>query len=379
MKHKILPGIHLHANRPVLHAADPGPWGKPKGSGSGGGGGWNSGGGSGRNTPPGDFDDMLRDLRQSFDRFFGGGSNRGLIIGFGILFLLWLASGFYQVQPGQQGVVQRFGRFDRLTGPGLRYHAPTPFEAVQIVSRDLIQITRIGSQDTTRRDGTETENLMLTGDENILNLGFSVQWKVRDPEAYVFNLPDPDETVRAVSESAMRDIIGQSRISDVLTTGKSKVQDDTRKLIQDTLDHYQAGIEITEVNLMNTSLPQPVVPGALDVQAARADQDRARNEAQAYENDILPRANGAAQRLLQDAEAYKQEVVIRAQGDAARFLSVDGQYRQAEGVTRQRLYLETMEAILPGMTKIILDTKSGALPYLPLPALAPHTGDKETR
>ncbi len=368
------------SSKTIIHNVDPGPWGKPKGSGGGsgnGGGGWTPKGGP-KGSPQGnDMEDLLRDLKQHFNNLFGGhNNNRGLIVAFIVFFLLWLASGIYQLQPGEQSVVLRFGKFDRIATSGLHYHLPTPFESVNVINSEAIRMETLGGDTMASRNlslGTGDEGiLMLTGDENIINLSFNVQWKVRDAKAFVFNIPDPEQTVRAVTESAMREIIGRTTIESALTEGKSKVQEDTRKLTQDTLDNYKAGIQILQVNLLDASFPQAVVDAARDVQAARADQERARNEAEAYSNDILPRARGQATRIIQEAEAYKQEVVAKAEGDAARFISVYDQYKQAQDVTRKRIYLETMEKILAGTNKIILDSKSGVVPYLPLPEVKNH-------
>ena len=204
----------------------------------------------------------------------------------------------------------------------------------------------------------DDEILMLTGDENIINVSFSVQWKVSDAQAFAFNIPEPQrETVRAVTESAMREVIGRTTLESALTVGKSKVAAEATKLTQQTLDNYKTGIEILEVNLLDASFPQAVVDAARDVQAAQADQESARNEAEGYTNDILPRARGQAERMVQEAEAYKQQVVAQAQGSTARLLSVYDQYKQAEDVTRKRIYLETMEKILEGTNKVIMDSK----------------------
>jgi membrane protease subunit HflK len=369
------------AGKTIIHNADPGPWGKPKGPvGGGNGGGWQPGGGGGRGrgTPPGDFDDWLADFKRHMDGFFGGGhGNRGIALGLAVFFFLWLASGVYQLQPGEQGVVLRFGKFNRIASSGLRYHVPAPFENVEIVNSEVIRMETLGGDPSTPPHGGsngtgDDEILMLTGDENIINLSFNVQWKVSDAQKFLFNTSDPRQTVRAVAESAMREVIGRTPIDSALTEGKSSVQEETRKLTQDTLDHYKAGVQILQVNLLDASFPQAVVDAARDVQAARADQERARNEAEAYTNDILPRARGQATRMVQEAEAYKQQVVANAEGDAARFTSVYLQYKQAQDITRKRIYLETMEKILAGTTKVIIDSKTGTVPYLPLPAVRPH-------
>ena len=359
---------------------DQGPWGKPKGSSGGGnGGGWKPSGGN-NNPKPEDIEALVKELKKQLNGIFGGNGNsgdnqqnshRGLLIGFFIFFLLWLGSGTYQLQPGEQGVVQLFGKFDRIAASGLNYHLPYPFETVTIVNSEAIRMETLGggSGFNGRVASSDDEILMLTGDENIISLSFNVQWKVRDAKDFVFNIPNQEQTVRAVIESAMREVIGRTSINSVLTEGKLKVQEETQKLAQETLDNYKAGIDIRNVNLLDASFPSAVVDSARDVQAARADQERARNEAESYKNDILPRARGQAERMKQEAEGYKQEVVARAQGDAARFISVYGQYKQAQDVTRKRMYLETMEKIFAGTQKIILDSKSGVVPYLPLPEI----------
>lgn len=360
----------------TIHTSDQGPWGKPRSGTSGGGGnggGWKPGGYSPKG--PSDIDELLNEFKKRYEDMFGGNNgNRGIIAALGLFFLLWLASGIYQVQPGEQGVVTRFGKFDRLAAAGLCYHLPSPFENVEIVNKDAIRMENLTGDHTVTRsldsdDSTASDEiLMLTGDENIISLGFNVQWRVRDTKAFVFNIPNPESTVRAVTESAMREVIGRTTIESALTDGKLKVQEETQKLAQDTLDNYKSGIDITSVNMLDASFPKEVVASARDVQAARADQERVHNEAEAYKNDILPRAHGQAERLIQEAQGYKQEVVAKAQGDAARFLSVYNQYKLAEDVTLKRMYLETMEKILANTNKVIIDGKSGTVPYLPLPA-----------
>lgn len=359
----------------TIHHSDQGPWGKPR---SGGNGGWKP-----DNQPPkggnGDFEALLSDLKKRVNDLFGGGhNNRGIAIALVLLFLLWLASGFYQLQPGEQGVVLRFGQFNRIATSGLRYHLPAPIENVDIVNSDAIRMeTLSGEKGADSAEAGDDEILMLTGDENIISISFNVQWKVRDVKDFVFNLPNPERTVREVSESAMREVIGRTNIDSALTEGKLKVQDDTRALVQQVLDSYKAGIDIINVNLLVASFPKEVVDSARDVQAARADQERARNEAESYSNDIIPRARGQAERIVQEAEGYKQQVVAQAEGEAARFISVYDQYRQAPDVTRKRMYLETMEKVMAGTNKIIMENKSGVMPYLPLPELKTHATDRK--
>lgn len=380
-------------NSGVIHPVEQGPWGRKGGNGpsggngGGGGGGWNPNNGRGKGPGnSGDFEDLLRDLKRYMNSLFGqDGGSRGIFLAFGVFFLLWLASGFYTVQPGEQGVVQRFGKFSRLATSGLNYRWPAPFEAVDIVNTEMVRIESLGSEGVgsgKMTSGNMTtgsqEILMLTGDENIIDLTFNVQWNVRDAQDFVFNIPNPQQTVNAVTESAMREVVGRTPIGSALTEGKSKLQEEAQKLTQETLDRYKSGIQVLQVNLIRASFPLAVVDAARDVQAARADQERLRNEADAYKNDIIPRARGQAQRMIQDAEGYKSEVVAKAEGDAARFTSVYNQYRQAEDITRKRMYLETMEKILAGMNKMVLDNKTGSTPYLPLPALVPagKTDDK---
>ncbi|MEI6730385.1 MAG: FtsH protease activity modulator HflK [Pseudomonadota bacterium] len=373
------------SDKNIIHISEQGPWGKPKNG--GGGRKPNLGGGNGGQK---DVDDLIEEISRKFKDVFGGGNGGGedkkdggnkiLYFGFLVFFALWIVSGIYQLQPGEQGVVTRFGKFERLATSGLNYRLPYPFEGLDIVNSEEIRMETLGAAN---KGGSkfvlagDEEMLMLTGDENIINLSFNVQWKVREAKDFVFNIPSPAQTVRSVVESAMRDVIGRTMINAVLTEGKSQVQEETRKLAQETLDNYKAGIEIRNVNLLDASFPGAVVDAARDVQAARADQERARNEAEAYKNDILPRARGQAERMKQEAEGYKQEVVAKAQGDAARFISVYDQYKQAQEVTKKRMYLETMEKILIGADKTIIDNKTGVVPYLPLSEIKPSAGDKK--
>ena len=218
---------------------------------------------------------------------------------------------------------------------------------------------------------------MLTGDENIVDINFEVQWKISDAPNFLFNVRNPEDTVKAVSESAMREIIGKSLIATVLAEGKSQVELGAKKLIQETLDSYKSGIEIVTVNLLKADPPAQVIDAFRDVQTARADLETSRNQAEAYRNDIIPKARGSAQQMILEAEGYKQEVIARAEGEASRFLAIYNEFRQARDVTKKRMYLETMEDILQGMNKIIIEGKGsqGVVPYLPLPELKPAKRD----
>jgi membrane protease subunit HflK len=307
---------------------------------------------------------------------FGSGRGVGLVIAG--LAVVWLLTGLYRVQPDELGVVLRFGEYNRTTQPGLNWHLPTPIESVltpKVTRVNRVEVGFRAAEGATRGGPRQVpeEALMLTGDENIVDINFTVFWVIKDAQQYLFNIRAPEATVKAASESAMREVIGRTPIALALAEGKAQVESGARKLLQDVLDSYQAGIEITQVQLQKVDPPTQVIDAYRDVQRARADQERERNQAEAYRNDILPRARGEAVRLEQEAEAYKQEIVARAQGDAQRFLSVYDAYKAAPEVTERRLYLETMEEVLKGTQKVIMDPKAegagGVVPYLPLPEL----------
>jgi membrane protease subunit HflK len=373
-----------------------GPWGTGPRGGGGGGGPWGGGRGGGGNgnghgggpsgPPPGprgpqppNFEEILRRSQDRFRRAmpggFGGGT--GIAIVALAIIVLWLASGFYRVLPDEVGIVLRFGAYNRTTQPGLGWHLPTPIESVQKPSVTHINRIEIGYRSTETRGGgnqqIDKEGLMLTGDENIVDINFTVFWLIKDAQAFLFNIRGPEGTVKSAAESAMREIVGQTQIAQALAEGRGKIESETQKLLQSILDFYGAGIVVTQVQLSKVDPPEKVIDAFRDVQRALADRERLRNEAEAYRNDILPRARGDAVRIRQEAEAYRSEITARAQGDADRFLSVYNAYKAAEDVTAQRLYLETMEEILKSAKKIIIDKpaegQSGVLPYLPLPDL----------
>ncbi len=354
----------------------PGPWGNRPSSGGGG----NDGG----DLPPGpDLDELLRRFHGKFKdtlkmgKYDGG---KSVILAAIVLFLLWLSSGIYFVHADEQGVVMRFGKYVRTTAPGLNYHLPYPVETVETPRVTAINHVEIGYRSGSLRTKTEAaineESLMLTGDENIVDIDFEVQWKINKAPDFLFNVRSPEETVKAVSESAMREVIGKSQIASVLAEGKLQVEIDTRKLIQDTLNQYKAGIEVVAVNLLLADPPAQVIDAFRDVQTARADLETSRNQAEAYRNDILPKAQGQAQQITLEAEGYKQQVIAEAQGQASRFSAIYKEYKESKDVTKKRMYLETMEEILQGMNKIIIDKNGGGvLPYLPLPELKPTAGE----
>jgi membrane protease subunit HflK len=347
-----------------------GPWG------SGGKGPWGSGPQSPGPTPP-DLEEILRRGQDKLRRVLPGGNLGGR--GFALLALgalaLWGFSGFFRVEPDELGVVLRFGEQVRVVQPGLNYHLPYPVETVLTPKALRVNKIDIGMRvvDDVRRGGTTVrdvpeESLMLTGDENIIDVNFTVFWVVKDAGAYLFNVEDPDQTIKAVAESAMREVVGRSQFESILTQDREAIQIEVKDLMQKTLDAYGAGVNVTNVNMQKADPPNEVIDAYRDVQAARADQERMRNEAEGYANKVIPEARGRAARIVQDAEAYRQQVIAEASGQSKRFLSVLGEYRSAPDVTRRRMYLETMSGILAPMNKVIVDDAAkGVVPYFQLP------------
>ena len=359
-----------------------GPWGTgPRG---GGGGPWGGGRGGAPNGPrapiPPNLEDILRRSQDRFRRAFPGGfgTGPGILIAVIAVFVLWLASGFYRVLPDEVGVVLRFGAYNRTTQPGLGYHLPAPIESVLTPSVTRINRTEIGYRSNEGRSGAARqlpeEALMLTGDENIVDINFTVFWMIDNAQKYLFSIRDPEMTVKSAAESAMREVIGETPIAAMLTEGRGKIETDTLQLLQSLLKAYNAGIKITQLQLQRVDPPDQVIDAFRDVQRALADKARLKNEAEAYRNDILPRASGDAVRIEQEAKAYQQQVVAQAEGDASRFDAVYQAFKAAKDVTSQRLYIETMEDILKNSKKIIIDRSAegqgGVLPYLPLPSLS---------
>lgn len=302
----------------------------------------------------------------------------------GVLVLLWLASGIYIVEPDEAGVVQRFGAYVATTGPGPHYHLPFPIETVKTPKVSQVRRVEIGFRSIYGRQGESMQNrrvpeesLMLTGDENIVDVQFSVQYQIGNPVDYLFRIDHPDETLKSAAEAAMREVMGKAKIDSVLTSGKLKVQTDTKVLLQSMLDRYDSGIEVTAVQLQDVHPPREVVDAFKDVASAREDKIRLVNEADAYANDILPKARGRAAAILNGAAAYKEQVSRQAQGGADRFSALRAEYEKARDVTRERLYIEGMERVFsnPGVEKILLggDAARQAVPYLPLGAL-PQAG-----
>lgn len=361
------------------------PWNDNKG----GGGGWTPGGGGGRgpwgqgpngggrgpNIRPPDLDEVLRRGREWLKRMFPNQSPGGIVFVFGGAFLLalWIWTGVYVVQPAEQGIVLRFGAFVDKLAPGLHVRFPYPIETVLRPNVEKENQINVGfrSDPDSRAAGADmpAESMMLTGDENIVDIDFAVFWKVSDAERYLFEVSKVDDTIKAVAESAMREAVGQARIDSIQTEGRAEVQDKVRKLMQATLDSYKAGVTITRVTLLKVDPPGQVIDAFRDVKAARQDQEKKRNEAQRYANTIVPQARGDAAKIEQDAEAFKSQAVTEAQGEALRFLSILEQYKNSRDVTRERMYLETMQKVLGNTNKVIIENKSGVVQYLPLPEL----------
>jgi len=373
------------------------PWSNNQNGGGGGGGGWKGGGGGGGpwgqgpggggggGQPP-DIEEMLRRSQDRMKQVMGGG---GGIPGW----LLFLAAaigaavvGFYaftfQVNPGEQGIVMRFGQFVRQEGAGLHFRLPYPVEEVLLPKVTKENIVEVGmrSQSSQRESRFSTtgkptdmpeESLMLTADENIVDIDFVVLWFIDNAEQYLFNIANADQTVKDVAESAMREIIGKSKIGDVLAPGREPIEIAVKGLMQQTLDTYKAGVKITQVKIQQAQAPAQVRAAFEDVISALQDRDRAQNEARGYANKIIPEARGEAQRILQGAQGYKEQSIADATGQTARFISVYEQYKKAPEVTRKRMYLETMEGVMGGADKIIIDGKAGqgVVPYLPLDQL----------
>ncbi len=380
-----------------------GPWGGPGGQGPPGGGrppggppGGGPWGGGGRRRPQvPDPEQLLARLlawlrglirqRGPGRRFPGGGLPGGdfpprrlVAIGIGIIVLAWLASGIYIVQPDQKGVVLRFGAYSGMTSPGLNYHLPWPIESVLLPAVTRINRIEIGYRSAPARSnaapaGQEevpAESLMLTGDQNIVDINFTVFWRIGNAKNYLFDIREPTASIKAVAESVMREVVGHNPIEPLLTTGRNAIETEVRKHMQSILDQYQAGVEITEVQLLKVDPPPEVIDSFRDVQRAGTDADRARNTAETYRNDIVPRARGNAAQIVAQAEAAKSAEIATANGEAQRFLAVLAAYRKAKAITVQRLYIETIENVLEHAHTVVLGGGSAqVLPLLSLPVV----------
>ncbi len=354
------------------------PWNPQGGGGGDDQGPWGRGPSGG--PPPPDIEEILRRGQDRFKKFIpsGSGGSRGLFLIILAAAAIWLASGFYRVQPGVQGVELLFGKFVKTTTPGLNYWLPAPIGQVykpNVERTNQITIGFRGSTDQSRGGGTRDvpqESLMLTGDQNIIDVNFVVQWRIKNAADFLFNIRDPEMTLKAASESAMREIIGQTPLEDAITSKRGEVQVAAKKLLQEILDSYVAGIFIADLKLLKVDPPLQVIDAFNDVQRAKQDRERQQNEAVAYSNDIVPKAKGEAARMVQGAMAYKEKVIKEAEGEAQRFISVYNTYLVAKDVTTRRLYLEAWEEIFKSVDKVIIDKNAGGkgvVPYLPLPEI----------
>lgn len=353
------------------------PWGNPGNDDRGSPWGMGSGGGPGGPNDPPDLDEMLRRAQENFKSVMPGDFQGGKIIGLVVLVIvsLWLASGFYIVNPGEHAVIQRFGAWDRTqTDPGLGYHLPVPIESAAILNVQEIRRMNIGYTETLTRGGVEgrrdipEESLILTSDRNIVDLDIVIQWNIKSAEDFLFEIQDQEGTIKKVAESAIREVVGQTNMFPVITTERDIVASQAKDIIQENLDEYNSGVNITQV-LIERAEVHPDVQGAFqDVQSAKQDAEDVQNRADEYRNKIIPEARGLAIQTVQEAEAYQQSTIARSQGDADRFSKIYQAYLSGEDVTRERLYIETMENVFQNARKIILDAEggSGVVPYLPL-------------
>jgi membrane protease subunit HflK len=340
------------------------------------------------NGPP-DLDEIWARFNQKLSGMFGGkgrspgpgtgsggfkamGNGPALLVG--LVVAVWIASGFYIVDAASKGVVFRFGKVVEQTGPGPRWHFPYPIESAEVVNVSGVRTVEVGYRNDVRSK-VPKESLMLTDDENYVDVQFAVQYVLKDPAAYLLTNRSPDDAVRQVAESAIREIVGKSRMDRVLYEGRAEITANARKVMQLVLDRYDTGISINQVTMQNAQPPQPVQASFDDAVKASQDRERQKNEGEAYFNDVVPKAEGSASRLRQESEGYKQRVIATAEGDASRFKQILTEYVKAPGVTRDRLYLDMMQQVLTNTSKIIIDQKSGSnLLYLPLDKIIQMSG-----
>ena len=356
-------------------------WQSDNGGGPWGGGGQSPWGRGGGGQPP-DIEALLRKGQERIRQFIpgGGGSAKGVVLIVVAVIEVWLATGFYTVNPREQGVELIFGKLWEVTGPGLKYNLPAPIgevitPAVEAINR--VDVGFRGTADAGTRGGVARnvpeESTILTGDQNIVDVDFQVQWKIGDPVAYLFKIRDPDATVKRAAESAMREVIGQTSFDDAVTVGRQQIEERTAELLQSILNDYESGILIENLQLQKSDAPGEVIDAFNDVQRARQDKDRLQNEAQSYANSIVPEARGEAAQMIQQANAYRERLIKEAEGEAQRFISVYEAYKIAPVVTKRRMFLETMGQVLGSANKIIIDGPAtggqGVVPYLPLPEI----------
>src|SRR5690349_1382406 len=337
------------------------------------------------NSGPPDLDEIWRNVNRRMNELFGrrrepqdaGGDGGGPgfklpLGGLGLLvalvIVIWLASGFYIVDEGRRGVVTRFGKYTETTLPGPRWHLPFPIETVELVDFSQVKTIEVGYRNTPKNK-IDKEAVMLTDDENIIDIQFAVQYNLKSAEDYVFNNRRPDQIVAYVAESAIREVVGKAKMDFALYEGREQIAKQTEQLMQQNLDRYGTGVVVQKVTLQNVQPPEKVQAAFDDAVKAGQDRERLKNEGEAYANNVIPIARGTAARLLQEADGYKAEVVQRAEGDTKRFDQVLVEYQKAPGVMRERLYLDAMQAVLASSSKVFVDQKSGSLLYLPLDKL----------
>ncbi|MHB1092243.1 FtsH protease activity modulator HflK [Thiobacillus sp.] len=353
---------------------------------------WGNNGNRNKNSGPPDLDELWRRLNQRLRGMFGnrntegggfpsggtGSSGNLLALLLGAIALIWVASGFYIVDAGKRGVVMRFGKYIETTEPGPHWHLPWPIESREIVNVDQVRTVEIGYRNNVKSKVLR-ESLMLTDDENIIDLQFAVQYILKNPEEFLFINRLPEDTVLQVAETAMREIVGKNKMDFVLYEGRAEIATRAKVLMQQILDNYKTGISISQVTLQNIQPPEQVQAAFDDAVKAGQDRERLKNEAEAYSNDVVPRATGLASRLKEEASGYKQAVIANAEGDASRFSQIVTEYQKAPQVTRQRMYLDTMQTVMNNTTKVVIDQKNGNnLLYLPLDKLQQLTNQPDS-
>ena len=354
---------------------------------------WNEPGGSGKDKDkdpwnnrnkdqgPPDLDEVVRKMQQKIGGIFGkkgkngggGGSSpnfsSSMVVGIGaVVALIWLVSGFYIVDAAERGIILRFGNFHATTTPGLHWRIPYPVDQVYYVNIEEIKTVSLGLLETS--SGLH-ESLMLTKDENIVDIQIAAQYRINDARKFLFMVRDPDNTLKQAVESALRELVGKSKMDFVLTDGRAEIQDKVSKLTQDILERYDTGLMITSINIQNAQPPKQVQASFADAVKAREDKQRSINDAETYRNEVLPKARGHAARQMEEAQGYKQRVIAESQGETKRFVSVLQQYKKAPRVTRERMYLETIEEVMAKTSKVFIDVKEGGnnMIYLPLDRL----------
>ncbi|WP_296749237.1 FtsH protease activity modulator HflK [Thiobacillus sp.] len=354
---------------------------------------WGNNGNRNKNSGPPDLDELWRRINQRLNGMFGnkntggggsggdgfssgglpgGGNLVGLLIG--ALVVVWVASGFYIIDAGQRGLVLRFGQYVETTEPGPRWHLPWPIESREVVNVDQVRTVEVGYR-TSVKSKVLKESLMLTDDENIIDLQFAVQYILKDPKEFLFVNRAPEDSVLQVAETAMREIVGKNKMDFVLYEGRADIAAQAKVLMQQILDRYKTGISISQVTLQNIQPPEQVQAAFDDAVKAGQDRERLKNEAEAYSNDVVPRARGLASRLQEEAEGYKLSVIANAEGEASRFVQIFTEYQKAPQVTRQRMYLDTMQTVMNNTSKVLVDQKGGnSLLYLPLDKLQQIVG-----